>query len=71
MRSIVNISMPTTLKRDVEKAVKLGGYSTTSEFFRHLLRLWNSQQLAEELKRDRKKFQSGKGKILRSLRDLR
>lgn len=71
MRNIVNISLPESMTKLVEKEVKEGGFSTKSEFFRHLLRLWNTYKLAEELKKDRKEFEIGKGKILRSLHDLR
>ena len=71
MRSIMNISMPTKVKAEIEEAVKEGGFATTSEFFRHLIRLWNTHKLAEELREERKNFEAGKGKVLRSLRDLR
>jgi len=70
MRNIINISLPTTLVREVKVEVKRGGYASTSEFFRHLLRLWRTKQLGEELRRDRQDFIAGKGKILRSLKDL-
>lgn len=71
MRNIVNISMPEDMVKIAKKEVSSGNFATTSEFFRHLLRLWNTQQLARELKIDRKAFKAGKGKPLRSLRDLR
>lgn len=71
MRNIVNISLPRAMAQIVKKEVKSGRFSTTSEFFRHLLRLWNEHQLAKELIKDRKHFESGKGKVLHSLRDLR
>ncbi|MCX6786114.1 MAG: ribbon-helix-helix domain-containing protein [Candidatus Komeilibacteria bacterium] len=71
MREVINISLPSLMAKDVKTAVKAGGYASTSEFFRHLLRLWNTYRLAEELKRDRKKFNAGKGILLKSLKDLR
>lgn len=70
MRNIVNISLPAEMVQTVKKEVKSGRYATTSEFFRDLLRLWNSLKLAEELNADRRVFEAGKGKVLRSLRDL-
>ncbi len=70
MRNIINISLPETMVKIVKQEVKTYGFGTTSEFFRHLLRLWNTKQLGEELHRDRKAFEAGKGKILRSLKDL-
>lgn len=71
MRNIVNISLPPNMVKVVEKEVKESGFSTKSEFFRHLLRMWNTYKLSEELKEGRKEFEAGKGKILRSLNDLR
>jgi putative addiction module CopG family antidote len=71
MRNIINISLPKTLTRVVEKEVKAGGYASKSEFFRYLLRLWKEKELARELNGDRKEFESGRGKVLKSLKDLR
>ncbi len=71
MRNVVNISLPTELKSEVEKAVKSGEYATKSEFFRHLLRIWQEEQALKELGKSRKEIKRGKGRILRSLKDLR
>ena len=68
MRNIINISLPQELVKRVRKEVKTKNYASTSEFFRHLLRI---HELAEELKRSRREFEAGKGKILHSLKDLR
>ncbi len=71
MRNIVNISLPKKMAEIVRKEVRSGDYASVSEFFRHLIRLWNTNKLAEELKKDRQEFEAGKGKVLRSFRDLR
>ncbi|MBI4085824.1 MAG: ribbon-helix-helix protein, CopG family [Candidatus Liptonbacteria bacterium] len=71
MRNIVNISLPAELKREVEKAVGTGQYATKSEFFRDLLRLWKEEQTLQELRGSQKEIVRGKGKILKSLKDLR
>lgn len=71
MRSIVNISLPVELDKEVSIAVKKGGYATKSEFFRDLLRDWKERQLLKELEQSRKEFKNKKGRVLRSLRDLR
>jgi Arc/MetJ-type ribon-helix-helix transcriptional regulator len=71
MRSIINISVPEKVKAKVEIAVKQGGYATTSEFFRHLLRLWQENQALEELTKSRKQITRKRGKVLTSLKDLR
>ncbi len=71
MRNIVNISLPKQMVRVIKKEVKLEGYASVSEFIRHLIREWNTNKLAEELKKDRLRFEAGKGKVLKSLKDLR
>ncbi len=70
MRQIINISLPDMLVKEVKREVKIGGYASTSEFIRDALRAWKRQKLAEELRRDRRSFTSGKGKVLASLADL-
>ena len=71
MRAIVNISLPAQLNSIVEKEVATGKYASKSEFFRNLLRLWIEGELVMELKESRKELQGGKGKLLKSLADLR
>ena len=71
MRNIVNISLPKQLVKIIKKEVEVEGYASVSEFIRYLIREWNNNKLAEELKKDRLDFKAGKGKILKSLKDLR
>ena len=71
MRKIVNISLPENMVRAVEDEVKSKNFSTKSEFFRMLLRLWMEGEMADELEKSRKEFKQGKGKLLKSLKDLR
>ena len=71
MRNIVNISLPEKMVKVIKKEVKAEGYASVSEFFRYLIREWNTNKLAEELKKDRLRFEAGKGKVLKSLKDLR
>ena len=71
MRSIVNISLPTQLNLIVEKEIAKGHYSSKSEFFRNLLRLWIEGRLVLELNESREELKAGKGKLLKSLSDLR
>ena len=68
MRNVINISLPQELTKAVKKEVKAGNYASVSEFFRYLLR---THKLAEELEKSRREFEAGKGRILRSLKDLR
>ena len=71
MRSILNISLSSDLKKEVETAVKKGGYSTKSEFLRVLIRDWKERQELQELRISRNDIKNKKGKVLKSLRALR
>ena len=67
MRDVINISMPATMVKLVKQEIKNNGFASVSEYFRHLVRL----QLADQFKADRLDFEAGKGKKLKSLKDLR
>ena len=71
MRQIINISLPAPLVKAVKSTVKKNNYSSTSEFFRDLLRDWQAGKLLNELNESRKEVSAGKGKILGSLKELR
>lgn len=71
MREIINISLPSPLAKTVKKAVKEGDYISTSEFFRDLLRDWQEGKLLSELNESREEIKAGKGKTLKSLKELR
>lgn len=70
MRSIINISLPQQMTAAVEEGMKKENFSTKSEFFRALIRLWMQGKLAVELEESRRELRQGKGKLLRSLKDL-
>lgn len=70
MRGIISISLPTAMVKEVRREVKEKQFSSVSEFFRHLLRQWNTKRLAEDLRQDRREFELGKGRKLESLADL-
>lgn len=71
MRTIVNLSLPEDLALIVDSAVNSGNYASKSEFFRALLRDWMESRLLSGLKMSQKELKSGKGKLLRSLKNLR
>lgn len=71
MRTIMNISLPGELAREVRREVKNGKFASTSEFMRHLIRVWNMEKLAQDLRKERKEFRKGNYKVLHSLKDLR
>ena len=71
MRNIINISLPSKMAKEVEEEVKKERFSTKSEFFRMLVRLWLDKKLSEELEGSRRELRQGRGKLLHSLKKLR
>ena len=71
MRAILNISVPEGVAKEIKSEVKKGGFASTSEFIRTALREYKAVRLARELHADREAFVRGKGKVLRSLAELR
>ena len=71
MREVINLSLPSPMVKIVKKAVKEDGYISVSEFFRDLLRNWQSNKLLNELNESRAEIKAGKGKKLVSLKDMR
>ncbi len=72
MRSIINISLPKEMVKFIKKEVKRNKYASVSEFFRSLVRDYEEESaLLTELEESRRDINSGKGKILHSLKDLR
>lgn len=71
MRDIINISLPKELNKEVEKIIRVEKYATKSEFFRDLLRMRLEGKILRELIDSRRELALGKGKILKSLKDLR
>ena len=71
MRNVVNISLPDSMVKIIKKDVKAGGFTSTSEFFRMLIRNWQEQKLLADINKSKKEMEEGKGKILKSLKDLR
>ena len=71
MRQIINISLPEELNKEVNRLVKEGKYATKSEFFRDLVRMKIESKILKDILESRKELNSGHGKLLRSLKDLR
>jgi len=72
MRSVINISLSEDLAVDLEKAIRNGRYSSRSEFLRELIRERIEQEdLLKRVRISQKEIEKGKGKILKSLKDLR
>jgi putative addiction module CopG family antidote len=71
MRNVVNISLPKKMAELVEREVRNGKFASKSEYFRALIRAREENKLLEELRKSQREIAQGKGKILRSLKDLR
>lgn len=71
MRSILNVSLPSSLAEMVREEVRDGGYASVSEFVRELLREWYRGRALRDIRISQKEFGQGKGKLLKSLKDLR
>ena len=71
MRDIITISLPKSLSLDINKAVKANSYASKSEFFRELVRDWKERQILNNLRYSQLEVSKGKGKKLKSLKDLR
>ncbi|OGN11396.1 MAG: hypothetical protein A3C71_00930 [Candidatus Yanofskybacteria bacterium RIFCSPHIGHO2_02_FULL_43_15c] len=68
MRSIINISLPKEMARKVSQKVKKGRFASTSEYLRYLIRI---DEVMADIENSRREFAAGKGKLLKSLKDLR
>jgi len=42
--------------RRSQKRGQAGHFASTSEFFRHLLRLWNTERMARQIEKAEKRF---------------
>lgn len=71
MRTVINISLPAQLTSVVEETMASGEYASKSEFFRSLLRMWIEGKLSWGLEQSRSELKAGRGKLLKSLKDLR
>ena len=64
--------MSKELASALEKAIKKGKYSSKSEFLRELIReRIEEEDLLKSVEISQREIAQGKGKILRSLKDLR
>ncbi|PIS34530.1 MAG: hypothetical protein COT37_02075 [Parcubacteria group bacterium CG08_land_8_20_14_0_20_43_9] len=71
MRKIINLSVPAGMAKSIDDIVAKGNYASKSEFFRDLLRMWMEGKILRELGESRRELSSGKGQVLRTLKDLR
>lgn len=62
--------MPPLQKKNVDRMIKDYNYSSTSEFFRDAVRALEEDKLIKDIMESEREFAAGKGKKLRSLKDL-
>ena len=62
--------MPPKLFSKVESVVNKYNYSSVSEFIRDAIRAWEDEQLYKSVLKSESEFAEGKGRKLRSLKDL-
>lgn len=60
MRTLFNISLPLELAKEIRREVKEGESTSTSEYFRQLIRVRNIERLASELQREKSAFRKGR-----------
>ena len=70
MRTTLNISMPSEQKKNVDRMIKDYHYASASEFFRDAVRALEEDKLIQDIGESEREFAAGKGKKLRSLKDL-
>jgi len=70
MRKTLNISMSPLQQKNVKRMIKDYNYASTSEFFRDAVRALADEKLVKDMMESEREFAAGKGKVLRSLKDL-
>jgi Arc/MetJ-type ribon-helix-helix transcriptional regulator len=70
MRNIMTISVPSSVKKSVENMMKGNKYASVSELFRDSIRSLEEDQLINSMMESEREFAAGKGKKLKSLKDL-
>lgn len=69
--ALANLEEALDLHLKDARTSKTGFYTSTSDFSRNPLRDWQTNQLRAELDESRLEIAAGKGKTLKSLKDLR
>ncbi|MEK7473138.1 MAG: ribbon-helix-helix domain-containing protein [Patescibacteria group bacterium] len=70
MRTVVNISLPAPLTKEVERGVKQLHFASKSEFFRHLIRDWMARRLLSDVQESEREYKAGKAKKLKNPKQL-
>ena len=70
MRNILSISVPPSVKKSVDNIMRENKYASISELFRDSIRSLEEDQLIKSMMESEREFIAGKGRKLRSLKDL-
>ena len=70
MRNIITISVPLSVKKSVDSIMKENKYASVSDLFRAAVRSLEDATLVKNIAESEMEFAAGKGKKLRSLKDL-
>ena len=70
MRNIITISVPPAVKKQIDLMVKENKYASTSELFRDAMHSLAENNLIRDIEESEREFVTGKGKKLKSLKDL-
>ncbi len=62
--------MPPQQKKNVDRMIREYEYASVSEFFRDAVRAFEDTKLVQDIEASEREFAAGKGKKLRSLKDL-
>jgi len=71
MRQIINISLPESMAKYVNKAVKKGKFASKSEYFRYLIRQRYEDEAVKEVLTSHRQMKKGNKILLKSFKDLR
>lgn len=71
MRQTLSISIPPTLKKEIDEIVDSGLYSSTSELIRDAIRTLKEKAIIRDLKKSQLDGRKGKVTRLTSLRNIR
>jgi len=66
----MSISIPPSLKKRMDNIMKESNYASASELFRDAMRSLEEEILIKNIAESEREFSLGKGKKLRSLKDL-
>lgn len=70
MRNVITISVPPRVKKSIDSIMKENKYASVSELFRDAVRSLEDDTLIRSMIESEREFALGKGKRLRSLKDL-